>query len=111
METTESDMMSSEVITGDCLDAPPLLPARAVNRGGSSPPAPGQMGNGQSVGEWLPWLGHVARRLRSVLAPSAVVALNATFQRAGVPSGAAWAGAGYLAVWRGSVPGVAQQEV
>lgn len=42
---------------------------------------------------------------------AAITALLEGNKRAGVPSGAAWAGAGYLAFGRGVVPGVAQQEV
>ena len=75
--------LTTDIITGDCLDVLPLLPARSANLVCSSPPYPGQMGNGQSVGEWLRWLGHVARQLRPLLAPSAVVALNVTFKRTG----------------------------
>ncbi len=73
--------MKHDIITGDCLDVLPTLPARSVNLVCSSPPYPGQMGNWQTVAEWLDWLGHVARRLRPVLAPSAVVALNVAFKR------------------------------
>ncbi|MBX7253222.1 MAG: site-specific DNA-methyltransferase [Candidatus Promineofilum sp.] len=73
--------MKHDIITGDCLDVLPTLPARSVNLVCSSPPYPGQMGNGQTVAEWLDWLGRVARQLRPVLAPSAVVALNVTFKR------------------------------
>lgn len=73
--------MKHDIITGDCLDVLPTLPARAVNLVCSSPPYPGQMGNGQTVAEWLDWLGRVARQLRPVLAPSAVVALNVAFKR------------------------------
>ena len=76
-------MMAGEIITGDCLDVLPLLPARSVKLVFTSPPYPGQMGNGQSVGEWLGWLGHVVGQLCPVLAPSAVVALNVTFKRTG----------------------------
>lgn len=73
--------LTTDIITGDCLDVLPLLTARSVNLVCTSPPYPGQMGNGQGVGDWLRWLGHVARQLRPVLAPSAVVALNVTFKR------------------------------
>lgn len=47
------------IITGDCLDVLPTLPAQSVNLVFTSPPYPGQMGNGQSVGEWLDWLACV----------------------------------------------------
>lgn len=73
--------LTTDIITGDCLDVLPLLPARSVKLVCNSPPHPGQMGNGQSVGEWLCWLDHVARQLRPILAPSAVVALNVAFKR------------------------------
>ena len=74
-------MTTTDIITGDCLDVLPLLPARSVKLVCTSPQYPGQMGNGQSVGEWLRWLGHVARQLRPILAPAAVVALNIAFKR------------------------------
>lgn len=73
--------MSTEIITGDCLDVLPLLPARSAHLVCTSPPYPGQMGNGQSVGEWLHWLGHVLGHLRPILAPNAVLALNVAFKR------------------------------
>ncbi len=73
--------MTNEIITGDCLDVLPTLPPGMVNLIFTSPPYPGQMGNGQSVGEWLDWLGCVLGRLRPALAPNAVVALNVMFKR------------------------------
>ncbi len=75
------ELATAEIVTGDCVKVLPLLPARSVNLVCTSPPYPGQMGNGQTVAEWLDWLGHVARQLRRVLAPSAVVALNVAFKR------------------------------
>lgn len=69
------------VITGDCLDVLPTLAARSVNLVFTSPPYPGQMGNQQSVGEWLQWLSNVLTCLQPILAPNAIVALNVTFKR------------------------------
>lgn len=73
--------MKHDIITGDCLDVLPTLAARSVNLVFTSPPYPGQMGNGQSVAEWLDWLGCVLERLRPALAANAVVALNVAFKR------------------------------
>lgn len=81
MSTRPNLRTIDDIITGDCLEVLPLLPARAVNLVFSSPPYPGQMGNGQSVGEWLDWLGCVLGRLRPALAANAVVALNVAFKR------------------------------
>lgn len=74
-------MTTNDIITGDCLEVLPRLPARSVNLVFTSPPYPGQMGNGQSVGQWLDWLGRVLECLLPALAANAVVALNVAFKR------------------------------
>lgn len=86
MNTTGYDIMSdltikSDIITGDCLDVLPTLAAGSVNLVFTSPPYPGQMGNGQSITEWLDWLDCVLERLRPALAANAVIALNVAFKR------------------------------
>jgi DNA modification methylase len=81
MPTTATARHVDEIITGDCLDILPTLAARSVALVFTSPPYPGQMGNGQSVNEWLDWLTSVLSRLRPILAPNAVVALNVAFKR------------------------------
>lgn len=74
-------MTTDHIITGDCLVVLPTLPPASVNLVFTSPPYPGQMGNRQSVEEWLAWLDAVLSHLRSILAPNAVVALNVMFRR------------------------------
>ena len=67
--------------TGDALRLIPSLEGGAVNLVVTSPPYPGQMGNGQTVGAWLEWLTAITAALLPKLAPAAVVALDVTFKR------------------------------
>ena len=69
------------ILTGDCLEILPTLPAASVNLVFTSPPYPGQKGNSQTVEEWLAWLAAAVRALLPALAPAAVVGLNVTFKR------------------------------
>ncbi|MFZ2486564.1 MAG: site-specific DNA-methyltransferase [Anaerolineae bacterium] len=69
--------------TGDALRLIPSLDSGAVNLVVTSPPYPGQMGNGQTVEEWLEWLDAITAALLPRLAPAAVVVLDVTFKRTG----------------------------
>ncbi len=69
------------ILTGDCLEILPTLPAASVNLVFTSPPYPGQKGNSQTVEAWLAWLGAAVRALIPALAPAAVVGLNVTLKR------------------------------
>jgi len=70
-----------KIIAGDCLDVLPTLPPQSVKLVFTSPPYPGQKGNGQSVSEWLDWLNRVVAQIRPLLVDSAVIALNVMFKR------------------------------
>lgn len=69
------------ILTGDCLELLPTLPAASVNLVFTSPPYPGQKGNSQTVEAWLAWLEDAVRALAPALAPAAVVGLNVTLKR------------------------------
>jgi DNA modification methylase len=71
----------SIIITGDCLEILPTLPAASVNLVFTSPPYPGQKGNSQTVEGWLEWLAAAMRSLVPLLAPAAVIGLNVTLKR------------------------------
>ena len=74
-------MSEPQIVAGDALELIPTLDNGSVNLVVTSTPYPGQMGNRQSVGDWLGWLASVARRLWPKLAPNGVIALNVAFKR------------------------------
>lgn len=69
------------IIAGDCLAVLPNLTPQSVKLVFTSPPYPGQKGNGQSVSEWLDWLNQVIAQIRPLLVDNAIVALNIMFKR------------------------------
>jgi DNA modification methylase len=69
------------IITGDCLEVLPILQAGSINLCVTSPPYPGQLGNKQSVAEWLEWFDVFVDRLVPNMTSDGVLALNVMFKR------------------------------
>lgn len=74
-------MFESRIITGDNLEILPTLPAEVVDLVVTSPPYPGQYGDGRTVPEWLEWMGEVIRQTVRVMRPNGVMAFNVDFKR------------------------------
>lgn len=74
-------MTDAQIITGDALELIPTLADGSVDLVVTSPPYPGQYGNGMISAEWVEWYELWASRLWRKLSPTGVVVINVMFKR------------------------------
>jgi DNA modification methylase len=67
--------------TGDAMELIPTLEDGSVPLVVTSPPYPGQWGNGMDSAEWLNWYDEWMNLLYSALAPNGVAVINVQFKR------------------------------
>ena len=78
-------MTEWRVETGDAMRLIPTLDDGSVSLVVTSPPYPGQYGNGQESRQWVHWAGRWLDELQHKLVPNGVIVLNVQFKRR--PSG------------------------
>lgn len=74
-------MCEWEIVAGDAVELLRTLDDESVQLVVTSPPYPGQYGNGMTVVEWLAWAAGWMNLVRLKLAPNGVMALNVQFKR------------------------------